>query len=121
MSFSQSYEKQFIWSKRVIILLADSPDNKNFKTQMKIFGMEKKEMEERDLIVLTNHSAEIPVSDRMQLFQKYASVNTDFTILLLGKDGGVKLKKNEPVSASELFSLIDSMPMRRSEMKDQKR
>ena len=39
-------------------------------------------------------------------------------VLLIGKDGGVKLRSTEPVSTDELFALIDSMPMRRREMEE---
>jgi hypothetical protein len=39
-----------------------------------------------------------------------------FSALLVGKDGGVKLRSDEPVSPEELFALIDAMPMRQQEM-----
>jgi hypothetical protein len=40
-----------------------------------------------------------------------------FEVLLVGKDGGVKLRRSEPVAAAEITALIDTMPMRRNEMK----
>lgn len=40
-----------------------------------------------------------------------------FTIVLIGKDGGEKFRSVEPVPADKLFSVIDSMPMRKQEMK----
>jgi len=40
-----------------------------------------------------------------------------FEVLLVGKDGGVKLRRDKPVAASEIAALIDTMPMRREEMK----
>ncbi len=36
-------------------------------------------------------------------------------VLLLGKDGGVKLRRPGPVPAERIFALIDEMPMRRDE------
>ena len=42
-------------------------------------------------------------------------------ILLVGKDGGVKLRSEEPVSIQRIFDLIDSMPMRRREMREKGR
>ncbi len=44
----------------------------------------------------------------------------DFAFLLIGKDGGDKLESKEPVSKDRLFKLIDSMPMRMREMREQK-
>ena len=121
MCYSQSYEKQFIWNKRVIILLADSPDNENFISQMNIFGSQENEMAERDLILISNHSQKIPIPERNLLYENYVLPGSNFTIVLLGKDGGVKLKRIEPVPADELYALIDSMPMRKRELKDQQK
>jgi hypothetical protein len=39
-----------------------------------------------------------------------------FRVVLLGEDGGVKLRSSEPVGVDRLNSLIDGMPMRRLEM-----
>lgn len=36
-----------------------------------------------------------------------------FHVVLVGKDGGVKLKSDTVVSDVEMFDLIDRMPMRR--------
>ena len=41
-----------------------------------------------------------------------------FEILLVGKDGGVKLRSPAPVSTRDLFALIDAMPMRQREMRE---
>jgi len=42
-----------------------------------------------------------------------------FASILVGKDGGVKLRSNAPVSAERLSNVIDAMPMRRREMREQ--
>ncbi len=39
----------------------------------------------------------------------------EFEILLVGKDGGVKSRLRNPVATSDIITLIDTMPMRRSE------
>jgi len=48
-------------------------------------------------------------------------VGGSFQVLLIGKDGGVKLRSSEPVSMKDLFGLIDSMPMRQQEMGSKKK
>lgn len=40
-----------------------------------------------------------------------------FEVLLVGKDGTVKLRSDKPVAASEINALIDTMPMRQEEMR----
>jgi len=41
----------------------------------------------------------------------------DFTVILIGKDGGEKLRSHQPISLETLRSTIDAMPMRQQEMK----
>ena len=40
-----------------------------------------------------------------------------FRLILVGKDGGIKLKRHDQASLEEVFELIDSMPMRQREMR----
>ena len=35
---------------------------------------------------------------------------------LVGKDGSVKLRSDEPLDLTEVFQVIDGMPMRQAEM-----
>lgn len=44
-----------------------------------------------------------------------------FCLILVGKDGGEKLRRWEPVDLEEIFALIDAMPMRRREMRERGR
>lgn len=41
-----------------------------------------------------------------------------FALILVGKDGGVKLTRNEPIALDRIFALVDSMPMRRREIRE---
>jgi hypothetical protein len=43
----------------------------------------------------------------------------DFTVILIGKDGGEKLRSHRPISLDTLRSTIDAMPMRQEEMRSQ--
>ena len=44
----------------------------------------------------------------------------DFTVLLLGKDGGEKLRSHAPIAYATLRDTIDAMPMRQQEMRQPK-
>lgn len=44
-----------------------------------------------------------------------------FAAVLVGRDGGVKFRSGEPVPATDLFARIDTMPMRRREMREKNR
>ena len=43
-----------------------------------------------------------------------------FMVVLIGKDGGVKLRKPLPYSVREISRTIDKMPMRQQEVEDRR-
>lgn len=49
------------------------------------------------------------------LRQAYRVGPDDFAIVLVGKDGGEKLRSLTPIDVSKLTGLVDKMPMRRNE------
>ena len=51
------------------------------------------------------------------LLSTYAVAPNQFTIILIGKDGGEKFRSLKPETTETLFAIIDAMPMRKSEMK----
>ncbi|KOH44068.1 DUF4174 domain-containing protein [Sunxiuqinia dokdonensis] len=46
----------------------------------------------------------------------YKKADSGFEVVLLGFDGGIKLRKNELLPLAELYATIDAMPMRLREM-----
>jgi Domain of unknown function (DUF4174) len=42
----------------------------------------------------------------------------DFAVFLVGKDGGIKARYDEPPALAAVFGLIDAMPMRRAELRE---
>ena len=71
------------------------------------------ELQARDVVV-QNLTPEAARRDRPELG---VGLQTRFEVLLVGKDGTVKLRRAKPVAASEITALIDTMPMRQEEMK----
>lgn len=51
------------------------------------------------------------------LRRRYEVDRGAFRVVLVGKDGGVKLDERAPISAATLHATIDAMPMRRQEMR----
>lgn len=70
-------------------------------------------LKERDIIIHTYH---ITKQDKEAAKWKVQS-SASFIFLLIGKDGGEKLRSDSIVSAEKLFDIIDAMPMRKAEMK----
>jgi len=116
------------WKHRILLLFGPSESDPSFRLQKQDLASRDQEVIERDLMVLEIlEHGESRASDRM-LSEKAAEAIRNrvgvrsgrFQVLLIGKDGGVKLRSEEPVPAQDIFGLIDSMPMRRQEM-DSKR
>ena len=70
-------------------------------------------LRERDVVV----QDVAPEAARCERPELGVAMQTAFEVLLVGKDGGVKLRREKPVAASEITALIDTMPMRRNEMR----
>ena len=116
---------QFQWKNRLLFLFAEDANDPLFKNLQSQIMAQKAEIDDRDLIVF-----EVPAqgSARMNtspLDQKeadsirnhFAVPGDAFSLILVGKDGGIKLKRSDQVDLREVFGLIDSMPMRQSEMR----
>lgn len=68
---------------------------------------------ERDLEIIIADTAKL----RDDLYQRYRAKADQFTVVLVGKDGGEKFRSTKPVSTQQLFAIIDQMPMRKQEIK----
>ena len=83
--------------------------------QLAIWKAAQPGIEERDLTITE-------VTGNELLYKKYkVDRQTDFTLILVGKDGSEKLRTHSLLSNNKLFALIDAMPMRREEMRNTKK
>lgn len=105
---------QFVWEKRPIVVFADSPNDPNFRLQMNNLSEREDEMRVRDVIVLTDTDPSIDSALRLKLRPR------GFMMVLIGKDGEVKLRKPFPLDVRELTRTIDKMPMRQREIRERR-
>lgn len=99
------------WKKRVLVLVGPK-DNAKLIQQQKAFLNFPKELEDRNLVLVhkLNDDAEL---------KKILTLDNNFQgVLLIGKDGGIKFSEPFVVTPKKIFDLIDSMPMRRAEMRN---
>ena len=104
-------------SKRKILLIAADKNVASLLEQQKILRADSQGIEERDLVIETHLSD----NHNKDLFTKYNAQSTPFLFILIGKDGGEKLRSPQVVTTRQLFGLIDQMPMRRGEMERRKK
>ncbi|GGG32245.1 hypothetical protein GCM10011378_05950 [Hymenobacter glacieicola] len=105
------------WQRRVLLLCAPTPDNAELRQQQQLLQPAKAELRARDLVVYEVHPGQLAAADQRYLRQQLGVAGGSFTVLLVGKDGGVKRRETKPLPAAELFSTIDAMPMRQQEMR----
>lgn len=97
---------------RLVVIVAEPNDPRASQENLAL-KQDYAELRSRDVVV-QNISPEAARRDRGELG---VGPQTTFEVLLVGKDGGVKLRRNKLVAASEITALIDTMPMRQEEMK----
>lgn len=117
---------------RVLLISAtEAPDSK-LTEQVRLLGSDAAGLRERDLLIVPLHAAAaaiaavepLPVArlsaPEADKAQEHFRIHEGFTIVLVGKDGGEKLRSHEPLTLDRLFGKIDSMPMRKNEMRERR-
>lgn len=97
--------------KRQLLIFADNANSRYLKDQQQILNADANGLKERDIEIKMFYSG----SDQEKFRQK--NIKSAFTVILVGKDGGDKLRSTKPLTLQKLYSTIDAMPMRQSEMK----
>ena len=111
------------WEKRVLLVFVPDEQNAGYQRQQAILQAIKGGLSERDMTVIRAFADDHVVVDEQShaqsaasFYQRYTVISDEFRVILVGKDGTIKLDRESAVSGDDLFSLIDSMPMRRQEM-----
>ena len=115
------------WKNRVVLVFAPDNEKAELSRQREILKSASCGIGDREIVTIVAVFGERLLVDGRPLKRtagdtlrdRYGVRTDDFRVLLIGKDGGVKLRREESVSAEELFSRIDAMPMRRNEMRAQ--
>ena len=97
------------WVARPLVVFADTPDDPRFRQQLALLEERLPELEERDVVVLTDTDPAARGPLRQALRPR------GFGVVLIDKDGVVAQRHPSPVTARELINLIDRMPSRRQE------
>lgn len=105
---------EFRWKNRPIVVFADSDADPAFIEQMALLRARPTTMAERDVVVLTDTNPDAKHPLRLKMRPR------GFMLVLVGKDGGIKLRKPFPWSAREISRSIDKMPIRQREIRDAK-
>ncbi len=104
--------KEYLWTNRVIVTFSSEKSAPERLSIIKQIAQYPCEFRKRDLV----HIDLIAGSSAYQtLGKKFSITDKEFKLILVGKDGKVKLSTNS-TSITELFAFIDSMPLRKGEV-----
>jgi hypothetical protein len=115
--------------KRVLIVFAANGQDDRLRTQLA--RLDGQAMAERDLVLIpvlaiwgrsdddlrAAHQPYTSDAEQTAIRHRFHIAPADFAVILVGKDGGEKLRSHTPITLDKLVQTIDAMPMRQQEMK----
>jgi Domain of unknown function (DUF4174) len=112
------------WKKRALLIFAPSASDARLTRMKSMIGGNRTALLDRDLSVVYVIGGELshdlgppPGMNAAAVRTLYRASEGAFRVLLLGKDGGIKMDSPAPISAADLTGEIDRMPMRRDELR----
>lgn len=116
---------KYQWQNRLVLVFAPTAESELYQTQIETIDAMGDGFAERDLVLFSvfpnagsYSGADLSNLEIKYLRERFQIEDSDFVVILIGKDGGSKLRLTQEVlSASQLFPLIDGMPMRKAEMR----
>lgn len=129
--YSQNLEKHH-WSNRILIIKTKEEHSKKYQHQIDQFSNSIAELRDRKIVIYriigskysrrdyknTDVKQENHEEVSLNVAKEILKEQNDFEIILIGLDGGIKLRKTDLVKKEELFNKIDSMPMRKAELRN---
>ncbi len=120
----QTMLDQYKWNSRMLLVFAPSDQDPRYAATRLEAQAAACQIQDRDLVIAwlplsgPSHLGKRPLAADAQqrLRERYRIGTDDFVVVLIGKDGGEKDRSEDIPDLKGLFSLIDSMPMRQSEM-----
>ena len=116
---------QHRWKDRLILVYSEERESKALTQQLEELASDMKGFEERRLVIYAVSGDYFrkgfkkgPWQRKNQSMDTYFPSEKAFEVVLLGLDGGVKLRQDHLLTRNKLYSTIDAMPMRQRELKN---
>lgn len=100
----------FLWTLRIVAVLADSPNDPAFQRQMREIESAPGDLLERDVVVIVDSDRRSNSLLRQRLRPR------GFMVAIIDKDGEIKQRRPAPRDVRELGDMIDRFPLRRQEL-----
>lgn len=121
---------QYLWQNRLLLMVAPIATTPMFLDARKTLDQRWDAIQDRDIIVFclfsnegtrANDNTPLTQDEVTQLRRRYALTDSATTMILIGKDGGEKMRQPLDGDLSAVFAEIDTMLMRQQEMRDKRR
>jgi hypothetical protein len=109
---------------RPLLIFAATPNDPQLVIQLRRLQANASAVADRDIAVIaipwnspSPTAATLTDADALAARRRFHIAPADFAVILLGKDGGEKLRSSKPLSLDTLRNTIDAMPMRQDELR----
>jgi hypothetical protein len=117
---------QYQWKNRVLVVSAPTKDDKDLVGQQDDLARDPKGFADRDMVLVTLLDNAVSTAEGRKLTSEEVTTARaalkirpgSFALRLIGKDGSVKLSRDAATAMTEIYALIDTMPMRQREQPD---
>lgn len=113
----------YLWQRRPLLLFAPSESDPRLLETMRLIEASRCDFVDRDMVLgrivtegtSTLDSHVIDTNQAQQLMSEFEIGAESFSVVLLGKDGGEKLRTADVPDVQAIYAVIDGMPMRARE------
>jgi hypothetical protein len=116
----KAFIEEYRGNYRVLVVFAPEEMDEAYRLQHRYLTTHEGGIMERDLKVVHSFARveDVLNEEGARLREAYHLPPVGFYMLLIGKDGTVKERYSQPTEMEQIFALIDSMPMRQQEMRE---
>lgn len=113
------------WQDRLVLVYTEDRSAELYRKQIDLLKKDMEGLEDRKLVIYHFTPGEVKKGlgsgeweKRNGSAAKFFETQGKFEVLLLGLDGRVKLRQESLLTREKLYSTIDAMPMRQSELRN---
>lgn len=110
MDAASAEPADFLWNARPVVVFADTPGDPAFVEQVEALRRDARQLVDRDVVVITDSDPSAASIWRQDLRPR------GFSLVLIDKDGQVKIRRPSPWDVREIGRAIDRLPLRRQEI-----
>ena len=113
------------WRNRLLMVFSPSKEDSNYQSLKKEMKAQRNGLRDREILVFeilekgeSRFGKTVLKKEAIDfLRQKFSAGQGSFLVILMGKDGEEKIRWQK-VNLTEIFAVIDGMPMRQREMRE---